>query len=53
MSTISRRPPLPYKAHLDPQNDYIIGNYSTNIAVENGLKFHVDWLKGQKDGLLR
>ena len=41
---------LPYKAHLDPQNDYIIGNYSTNIAVENGLKFHVDWLKGQKTG---
>ena len=41
---------LPYKAHLDPQNDYIIGSYSTNIAVENGLKFHVDWLKGQKTG---
>ncbi len=41
---------LPYKAHLDPQNDYIIGSYSTNIALENGLKFHVDWLKGQKTG---
>lgn len=41
---------LPYKAHLDPQNDYIIGAFSTNIAVENGLKFHVDWLKGQKTG---
>lgn len=41
---------LPYKAHLDPQNDYIIGDYSTNIALENGLKFHVDWLKGQKTG---
>jgi len=41
---------LPYKAHLDPQNDYIIGGYSTNIALENGLKFHVDWLKGQKTG---
>ncbi len=41
---------LPYKAHLDPQNDYIIGQYSTNIAEENGLKFHVDWLKGQKTG---
>ena len=36
---------LPYKAHLDPQNDYIIGQYSTNIAEENGLKFHVDCLK--------
>lgn len=41
---------LPYKAHLDPQNQYIIGDYSTNIAEENGLKFHVDWLKGQKTG---
>ncbi|MCM1517021.1 MAG: class I SAM-dependent rRNA methyltransferase [Pseudoflavonifractor sp.] len=41
---------LPYKAHLDPQNDYIIGSFSTNIAMENGLRFHVDWLKGQKTG---
>ncbi len=41
---------LPYKAHLDPQNQYIIGQYSTNVAEENGLKFHVDWLKGQKTG---
>lgn len=41
---------LPYKAHLDPQNDYIIGSFETNVAVENGLKFHVDWLKGQKTG---
>lgn len=41
---------LPYKAHLDPQNDYIIGSFETNIAIENGLKFHVDWLKGQKTG---
>lgn len=41
---------LPYKAHLDPQNQYIVGSYSTNIAEENGLKFHVDWLKGQKTG---
>ncbi|MCM1348375.1 MAG: class I SAM-dependent rRNA methyltransferase [Firmicutes bacterium] len=41
---------LPYKASLDPQNEYIIGEFDTNIAVENGLKFHVDWLKGQKTG---
>lgn len=41
---------LPYKARLDPQNDYIIGSYATDIATENGLKFHVDWLKGQKTG---
>ncbi|MEG1574001.1 MAG: class I SAM-dependent rRNA methyltransferase [Bacteroidales bacterium] len=41
---------LPYKANLDPQNDYIRGSYNGNIAIENGLKFHVDWLKGQKTG---
>lgn len=41
---------LPYKAALDPQNDYIRGAYDTNVALENGLKFHVDWLKGQKTG---
>ncbi|MDE7411905.1 MAG: class I SAM-dependent rRNA methyltransferase [Paramuribaculum sp.] len=41
---------LPYKASLDPQNDYIIGGYHDNVAMENGLKFYVDWLKGQKTG---
>lgn len=41
---------LPYKARLDPVNDYIIGGFETNIAVENGLKFNIDWLKGQKTG---
>lgn len=41
---------LPYKARLDPVNDYIIGVFETNIALENGLKFNIDWLKGQKTG---
>ena len=41
---------LPFKAQLDPVNDYILGKFETNIATENGLKFHVDWLKGQKTG---
>ena len=41
---------LPYKAQLDPQNDYIRGKYTGNTATENGLKFYVDWLKGQKTG---
>ena len=40
----------PYKAHLDPQNEYIIGAFSTNVAIENGLHFNIDWLKGQKTG---
>jgi 23S rRNA (cytosine1962-C5)-methyltransferase len=41
---------LPYKARLDPQNDYIIGKFETNEATENGLRFYVDWLRGQKTG---
>ncbi len=41
---------LPYKARLDPVNDYIRGSFTNDIAVENGVKFHVDWLKGQKTG---
>lgn len=41
---------LPYKARLDPQNDYIIGGFTTGEALENGLRFHVDWLRGQKTG---
>lgn len=41
---------LPFKARLDPVNDYIIGGFDTNIAIENGLKFNIDWLKGQKTG---
>ena len=41
---------LPYKAQLDPQNDYLIGKFDGNIATENGLKFNIDWLRGQKTG---
>lgn len=41
---------LPYKADLDPVNDYIVGQYDTNIATENGLQFNIDWLRGQKTG---
>lgn len=41
---------LPYKAQLDPQNEYLIGGFDTNEALENGLQFHIDWLKGQKTG---
>lgn len=41
---------LPYKARLDPQNEYIAGHYEGNLALENGLSFNIDWLKGQKTG---
>ncbi len=41
---------LPYMAQLDSRDGYIKGGFQTNIAIENGLKFHVDWLRGQKTG---
>lgn len=41
---------LPFKADVDPQNGFIWGRSSTRIALENGLKFNVDWEKGQKTG---
>lgn len=41
---------LPYKANLDPENEYLVGGYDGNIATENGLMFNIDWLKGQKTG---
>jgi len=34
----------------EPQNGFIIGHSDDDTAVENGLRFHVDWLKGQKTG---
>ena len=41
---------LPYKADLNQENGYITGKSSTNVATEYGLKFHIDWLRGQKTG---
>lgn len=41
---------LPYKADLGQENGFLYGSSDDNIAIENGLKFRVDWLKGQKTG---
>jgi 23S rRNA (cytosine1962-C5)-methyltransferase len=41
---------LPFKANLNPVNDYVWGSSQSKIAQENGLKFKVDWEKGQKTG---
>ena len=41
---------LPFKAQLDPVNEYIVGGFDTKVATENGLKFNIDWLRGQKTG---
>ncbi len=42
---------LPFKADLlSTENGFLIGGSTENVAIENGLKFQVDWLKGQKTG---
>ncbi|MBP7856335.1 MAG: class I SAM-dependent rRNA methyltransferase [Prevotella sp.] len=41
---------LPFKAELGQENGFIYGGTTDNVAVENGLKFYVDWLRGQKTG---
>jgi len=42
---------LPFKAAIEPENGYLIGSENENLkALENGLQFHVDWLRGQKTG---
>ena len=42
---------LPYKADLDPVDDYIIGGANVScVSTENSLRFNIDWLRGQKTG---
>ena len=42
---------LPYKANLEELDGPLLGNASNNnVAVENDLRFHIDWLRGQKTG---
>ena len=39
---------LPFMYNME--NGFIFGGSDDNIAIENGLKFYVDWLRGQKTG---
>ena len=44
---------LPYKAEIEGRgNRFLIGgdNGMTEVAEENGLRFKIDWLEGQKTG---
>ena len=43
---------LPYKASLGHENEYLLGddNDKEHIAIEKGLQFYIDWIKGQKTG---
>ena len=40
---------LPFMT-ADDMNGFLYGGSNDNIAMENGLKFRVDWLRGQKTG---
>lgn len=42
---------LPFKADITPEDGYLIGGDNKKyIGIENGLKFQMDWLRGQKTG---
>lgn len=48
---------LPFNTDLDSDSGYLrrpkgltYDEADNNIATENGLRFHIDWLKGQKTG---
>lgn len=42
---------LPFKNETEGNNQYLFGGESAkSVALENGISFHIDWLKGQKTG---
>lgn len=41
---------LPFKAAVDSVDSYLFGENRETEVLENGLRFKVDWLEGQKTG---
>ena len=41
---------LPFKADLSQESTFLYGGTDDTVALENGLKFRVDYLRGQKTG---
>lgn len=41
---------LPFVEETDEHDGFLIGKTAENVAFENGLKFHIDWERGQKTG---
>jgi 23S rRNA (cytosine1962-C5)-methyltransferase len=41
---------LPFKAPIEPRNGWLWGSAQSQLVLENGIKFHVDWAQGQKTG---
>lgn len=41
---------LPQQDGLSDVSGFLLGGNADDVAIENGLRFHVDWLRGQKTG---
>lgn len=41
---------LPFLKEKGQENGFLYGGDDKDVAMENGLRFHVDWLHGQKTG---
>jgi 23S rRNA (cytosine1962-C5)-methyltransferase len=41
---------LPFKADISSEDGYLLGEGGETEVLENGLRFRVDWLEGQKTG---
>jgi 23S rRNA (cytosine1962-C5)-methyltransferase len=41
---------LPFKADISAEDGYLLGEEGESEVLENGLRFKVDWLEGQKTG---
>ena len=41
---------LPKKADIESQNDWLFGDAESVVVLENGNKFKIDWVTGQKTG---
>lgn len=42
---------LPFKADIEVKDRYLMGGNDVEaVSMENGLKFNIDWLRGQKTG---
>lgn len=41
---------LPFMSGIEPKNGFLLGDSEEAVAMEYGLNFKVDWLKGQKTG---
>ncbi len=41
---------LPFKAKIEPKNEYLLGERSEIVVKENDLQFTINWEEGQKTG---